>query len=101
WCLLAYVATAAGLLLKGPVAVVLPGAVAGLFLAAAWRGSESQTYRLLRTLLWGIPLVALLVLPWYWWVGVRTGGAWHRSFFWYHNVERALGSGGLRSHPWW
>src|SRR5262249_19694336 len=29
------------------------------------------------------------------------GGAWYGSFFWYHNVERALGSGGLRSHPWW
>ncbi len=57
--------------------------------------------RLMRSLLWGVPLVLVLVVPWYAWVGWRTNGGWYHSFLWYHNVERALGSGALRSHPWW
>lgn len=103
WCLATYLAVAAGLLLKGPIALILPGSVFGVLLMWQWRTLWNKGFvrRLLRSLTWGIPLVAAVALPWYWWVGARTGGGWYSSFFWYHNVERALGSGGLRSHPWW
>jgi 4-amino-4-deoxy-L-arabinose transferase-like glycosyltransferase len=105
--LAAYLALAAGLLLKGPVAVVLPVAVlvvdgicakgvSGLLPSAGW-------LRLVPAhgMHWGVPLVAALTLPWFCWAHVHTQGEFTRVFFWYHNVGRALGGSGLRSNPWW
>lgn len=100
WVFSAHLALAAGLLLKGPIAVVLVGAAllpwlvierpAGLFtLARRWG------------LLWGLPLVALLVLPWMFWLDAATDGAFFRVFFWEHNLERGLGTGRLRAYPLW
>jgi hypothetical protein len=51
---------------------------------------------------WGVPLVLLLVVPWFWWAEVRTSGELVRVFFWHHNFERGVGgSATLASHPWW
>jgi 4-amino-4-deoxy-L-arabinose transferase-like glycosyltransferase len=102
-----YLALAAGILFKGPIALVLPAAV--LLVHTAWEnglGSLARPRRWLPQLhacglTWGLPLVAALVLPWFCWAHVHTGGELTRVFFWHHNVERALGGSQLRSNPWW
>jgi 4-amino-4-deoxy-L-arabinose transferase-like glycosyltransferase len=75
-----------GMLAKGPVGLVLPGAVSVLYLA--WQG---ELRRLLdRRLVWGVLTFVLVAAPWYTWVGVETKGQWLKGFFVRHNVERAL-----------
>jgi 4-amino-4-deoxy-L-arabinose transferase-like glycosyltransferase len=105
WLLVSYLAAAAAVLLKGPVGLVLPAAVVGAFLVLETRTSPANRgaiSRLMLSLCWGVPLVLILTVPWFWWVGYRTQGALYRSFLLYHNFERAFGGpGGLRAHPWW
>ena len=100
-------------LAKGPVGVILPTAVIGMFLlimrlepalsdrfAPPWNRLLSRLRVLeprhfLRTC-WSMrPLTALAIClavaaPWYIWVGVRTDGEFLRSFFLEHNIGRAL-----------
>ncbi|MCS6852256.1 MAG: glycosyltransferase family 39 protein [Gemmataceae bacterium] len=96
WLILAFVAVAAAIMLKGPIGAVLPGVV----LAAVALAERRPIFG--RSLLWGVPLVLALVLPWYVWVGLQTEGAFYRVFVWYHNVERGLlPSEGLAARPWW
>lgn len=95
WFLLMYLAVAAGVMLKGPIAVVLLGVVL-LPLFIFWYRAPFAT------LWWGVPLVLLLTLPWFLHANAETNGEWFRVFFWYHNVERGLGTEEkLRSYPWW
>jgi 4-amino-4-deoxy-L-arabinose transferase-like glycosyltransferase len=119
WFLLAYVAVAAGLLLKGPIAAVLPAAVLGLHGLGEWAlrvyGRAGGAGPLsepppgahdpgspARSLLWGVPLVLALAAPWFVAANAWTGGELVRVFFWYHNVERGLGGAGtLAAYPWW
>ncbi len=95
---LAYLALAAGLLLKGPIGAVLP-----LGVAAAWLLINREWPRPRRFgLWWGVPLVALLVVPVFLWANTQTGGEFAHSFLWHHNFERGFGgSDVLRAHPWW
>lgn len=116
---------ALAVLAKGPVGLVLPVAIIGLFVAIArsqvLRGSEpaapwfANVARVLSPLhLLGCasrlrPVVALLVVliiaaPWYIAVGVRTDGEFLRGFLWEHNFSRAMESreghgGGLWFYP--
>ncbi len=92
--LVGYVSLAAGVLLKGPIGLILPVAVLLVL------GLVERRW-ILPGLWWGLPLVALLVIPWYWSANVRTEGAFCQVFFWYHNIARGLGGSQLRSHPWW
>jgi 4-amino-4-deoxy-L-arabinose transferase-like glycosyltransferase len=106
WFLLMYLSIAAGLLLKGPIAVVLPGVVLlSLTMAARFgrlSGARSTLHAAPSTLWWGVPLVLLLTLPWFLYANAQTDGEWFRVFFWYHNVGRGLGTEEkLRSYPWW
>jgi 4-amino-4-deoxy-L-arabinose transferase-like glycosyltransferase len=109
WFLLSYLALALGLLLKGPIGLVLPMAVIVAHqiverkLANRCRLRRSATPQAaFRTLWWGIPLVLLLAAPWYFWANQRTGGEFFRVFFWHHNVERGFGGADdLAAHPWW
>jgi 4-amino-4-deoxy-L-arabinose transferase-like glycosyltransferase len=106
--LAAYIAVAFAVMLKGPIGVILPGTVAAVSLVVdgdlplrwrprAWGG---LAHRL--GLWWGLPLVLALAAPWYVWADVKTHGGVFRTFFWYHNVERALGgSGVMHEHAWW
>ena len=118
-----YSLMAIGVLAKGPVAVVLPMAVIGMFMLihrqavevaeGAWKEVGQRTLwqrwagrvgrclqvfsprHFLRTL-WAmrpltvLMMVALIALPWYVWVGVRTEGAWLRGFLLEHNLHRAM-----------
>ena len=114
---LIYAAMACGVLTKGPVGVVLPTAVIGLFLlmvraepielvaGEGWRGALRNTLRYLSRLLspifflrtvWSMrPLTAIAVVlaiagPWYTLVGVETDGQWLIGFFGVHNFGRFL-----------
>jgi len=109
WFLLAYLALAAGVLLKGPIAVVLPAIVVvalrvverACFVAGDAHAARPGV-RPWSTLWWGVPLILALAAPWFVWANARTHGQFFQVFFWYHNVERGLGgSDALHSHPWW
>jgi 4-amino-4-deoxy-L-arabinose transferase-like glycosyltransferase len=103
WLLLAYLAAAGGLLLKGPIALVLPAVI---LLAARWtEGKARQPWRCWLQglgLWWGIPLLLIVAGPWYVLAGLQTRGDFLRVFFWLHNVERGMGGDPVLSvHPWW
>ena len=102
-----YLAVAAAVLLKGPIGLVLPSAVAACHLLlegafpAVWR---LQAWgRLLHRLglWWGLPLAGGLTLPWFVWADGSTGGELSRVFLGHHNLDRALGGTELATHPWW
>lgn len=91
WYLLGYLSLAAGLMLKGPIAIVLVGLVLGPFLLyQAWRDRISLRSILLSTV-WGLPLVAVLILPWVLWVNAVTEGQFIQEFFIKHNMQRGFG----------
>jgi 4-amino-4-deoxy-L-arabinose transferase-like glycosyltransferase len=106
WFLLGYLAIAVGILLKGPIAIVLPTAVTGAFLLFE-RITHSSTNQdrpwspWRSTLWWGIPLVFAIAVPWFIWADMETNHQLFRVFFWYHNVERGFGGSNLSAHPWW
>ncbi len=118
------------ILAKGPVGLVLPTAVIGMFLLIVRLPDVSDQVpasnpslrrigpllsmlrpfaplHFLRTCLVMRPLTAVAValavaLPWYIWVGLRTDGAWLQGFFLEHNVGRAMNS--MEGHgggPWY
>jgi 4-amino-4-deoxy-L-arabinose transferase-like glycosyltransferase len=103
WLLLGYIALAAGLMLKGPIAVVLTGLVIVPYVA--WLFFQKQPTKIVMlSLTWGIPLVAMLVLPWAWWVNTETNGRFVQEFIIKHNVQRGLGGDEQldgHEHPWW
>lgn len=115
WPLVAlmYAVMGAAVLAKGPVGAVLPTAVIGMFLLVKRlpKGEEEEKQRswgrkilamlrpfapmhFLRTCWQMRPLtclaaVAVVALPWYVWVGMRTDGEFLRVFLGEHNFGRA------------
>ena len=105
-----YGAMGLGVLAKGPVGLVLPTAVIGIFLLVVRlpvrSTEESATYRALRIFeplhflqtCWSMrPMSAIfaasaVAVPWYWAVGIATDGAFLQSFFFEHNLGRATGA---------
>jgi 4-amino-4-deoxy-L-arabinose transferase-like glycosyltransferase len=106
-CLLSYLAMAAGVMLKGPIGVVLPAVILGAHLLIEGRLPIPWHLRAWVRLAhelglwWGLPLVLALTLPWFLWANAATQGELFRVFFWYHNIERGFGSDVLRAHEWW
>jgi 4-amino-4-deoxy-L-arabinose transferase-like glycosyltransferase len=102
-----YLASALGILLKGPIGLVLPLAIltTTLLLEGRWPAFwEVRAWgRLLRELGagWGVLLILAVVVPVYLWAERASGGRFFAEFLWHHNLERGLGESGLRSHPWW
>jgi 4-amino-4-deoxy-L-arabinose transferase-like glycosyltransferase len=108
-----YAAMGMGVLAKGPVGLVLPTAIIGMFLlivhrerspipaeAPAWKRAGISLYRVVNpkhflATCWRMrPITALVVvlaiaLPWYIWVGIRTDGQFLRGFFLDHHLGRA------------
>lgn len=91
----------AGGLLKGPIGIVLPLAILLLQAQINRLVEPASARRGSLYLLWAIPLVGFLVVPWYLLVHWRTSGQFTTVFFWYHNFTRGLGGSDLRAHPWW
>lgn len=97
WSAFGYVALALGVLLKGPIAVVLPGVVATVTWLVRERRLNWNT-----SLWWGLPLTLAIAAPWFVWANAATDNQVWEVFFWYHNVERGLGGAeALAAHPWW
>lgn len=88
WWWFALLGISAGLavLAKGPVGLVLPGAVVTLFLLWDRRLSMAWDRR------WFVAFwcFALTALPWYIWVGSETKGEFLRGFLLRHNLERGM-----------
>jgi 4-amino-4-deoxy-L-arabinose transferase-like glycosyltransferase len=101
WFGLMYGAVGVGLLLKGPIAAVLPAVAAcAQLLSERARPSFRLAHQL--GLWWGVPLTLAVALPWYLWADAQTDGALFRVFFWHHNLDRGFGAdGALAAHPWW
>lgn len=119
-----YAASALAVLAKGPVGIVLPGGVWGLFLlcrtqqnaprpAANLRGRHALMHTIAATLaprrlqsvgrslrpLTAILVLAAVALPWYVLVGIRTDGEWLAGFLGKHNVARFTGAMENHSGP--
>ncbi|HEX5472521.1 MAG TPA: hypothetical protein VFW73_11570, partial [Lacipirellulaceae bacterium] len=108
-CVGIYAFMGLAVLAKGPIGVVMPLGIIGTYLlffdgiefGAAGEGWLRRTAgyfaprrvlgiaRALR-LTWGLPVVALIALPWYIAVAVRTHGAWITGFLGTHNVGRFM-----------
>ncbi len=99
--LIAYLALAAAVMLKGPIGVVLVAVVwiTHRLVEGRWRPNWYTS------LWWGVPLMLLLTVPWFWWANTQTHGEFVRVFFWRHNIERGFGdddgSGAMHARPWW
>lgn len=120
---LLYGAMGLAVLAKGPVGLVLPTAIIGMFLliqrlpVIALPKSRLESFgrslrpfeplHFLRTCISMYPLLAigmvlLVAAPWYIAVGVQTNGAFLREFFVTHNLDRATSSmEGHRGGPWY
>jgi 4-amino-4-deoxy-L-arabinose transferase-like glycosyltransferase len=104
--LVAYLACAAGVLLKGPIGLALPAAIVAAMLLLEGRWPAFWEVRRWGALVhelgvwWGVPLVLLVVVPVLAWAEHASGGQFGREFLWHHNVQRALGGSRLRGHPW-
>jgi 4-amino-4-deoxy-L-arabinose transferase-like glycosyltransferase len=105
--ILAYLGVAAGVLLKGPIGLVLPAAAMCLHLIVELGFPSPRHWRAWLAALgelgvwWGVPLVVALTLPWFLWANRTSDGAFFRVFVWHHNIERGFGGSSLRANPWW
>lgn len=81
---LGYVAVAVGILLKGPIAAVLVGLA-----LSAWAFLNGNARPLLRSLVWGIPVILLFAGSWFIVANSRTSGHLWQEFFLRHNLSRA------------
>ena len=84
YLVLFYFFLALGTLSKGPVAIALPGLSVALFLLL--QKELKNTFRYFPVL--GLLGIALLVVPWFWQVHLKTDGIWTQGFFFDHNISR-------------
>lgn len=108
WRAAGYVAMGVGVLLKGPIALVLVGAVSFAMIVVSDDSLAPKTFlrnvakRVARgSWWWGAVIVAGVAGPWFIWANVQTGGRLWDVFVIYHNMERGFGSETLAAHPWW
>jgi hypothetical protein len=83
---LSYLSFGLGVLVKGPVAIALPGLAILLFLIFA--RTFNWSYFLKLKPLWIIAILLLIIAPWFVMVGVKTNGEWLNDFFFRHNLGR-------------
>jgi 4-amino-4-deoxy-L-arabinose transferase-like glycosyltransferase len=95
-CLLMYASMAAGSLIKGPVALLLPGMI--IFLYVLLRREWSVWRRIY--IGWGALLLFALVAPCYFWVETRNPG-YLRYFLWDEHFGRFVNSEFDRANPWY
>ena len=116
----AYAVMGLGVLTKGPIGFLFPMAVIGLFLlneqersamvsesagARLWRAIEPYMPISFFQTLWQMrPVTAIICIlavagPWYWWVQIRTDGAFLREFIGIHHMGRFSGAMDNHSGP--
>ena len=84
YLVLFYFFLALGALSKGPIAIALPGLSVGLFILL--QKELKNTFRYYPIL--GLLGIALIVVPWFWQVHLKSDGLWTQGFFFDHNVSR-------------
>lgn len=90
-CWLGYVALALGILVKGPVILVLVGLMGIIYLLSTRKFSDAVAAVASLKPLPGIALTLALSVPWYVAVGILTHGQFLSEFFIKHNFMRVLG----------
>jgi 4-amino-4-deoxy-L-arabinose transferase-like glycosyltransferase len=98
WYLAFFVLCGLGVLTKGPVGVVLPGAAVAAFLL--YLGNWRTVLREMRVVRGGLVFLAIAV-PWYLLVTYANGEKFINSFFGYHNVERFTRVVNQHRAPWY
>ncbi|WP_414581106.1 ArnT family glycosyltransferase [Scytonema sp. PCC 10023] len=98
WYLAFYILIAGAILTKGPVGIVLPALIIGIFLL--YMGNAKEVLREMRPVT-GLLITLCLSLPWYVLVIWRNGENYINSFFGYHNVERFTSVVNRHSAPWY
>ena len=81
-----YGAVGFGVLVKGPVAIVLPGLSIFVYLILSKQLKWSAIWRM-RPML-GALLILIIAVPWYFMVYKATDGKWIEAFFFKHNIGR-------------
>ncbi len=81
-----YIFMGLGVLTKGPVAVILPSFIVGLYLVFTGNINLSNLRKL--KILSGILITGLVSLPWYIAVYLKTDGKWVHDFIFKHNIHR-------------
>jgi 4-amino-4-deoxy-L-arabinose transferase-like glycosyltransferase len=94
--LVAYAATAGGILTKGLVALAIPGTTLVLYSLATRDFSPWKRLHLGK----GLPLLLLLTLPWFVVVSLRNP-EFARFFFIHEHIERFLTTEHHRTGAWW
>jgi 4-amino-4-deoxy-L-arabinose transferase-like glycosyltransferase len=96
WMLLAWVATALGVMSKGLVAAAIPAAV--LVSYSAWSRDFSPWRRL--HMAWGLPLFLGVAVPWHWLAAHRLAD-FLKFFFVHEHLARYLTPSANREEAWW
>lgn len=86
WAWAGWISMGLGMLAKGPVAVILVGLTAVVYLTITRQWSWATVGRLRPVS--GFLLFLVVVVPWYWAVHWQTDGAWTQGFFLKHNLGR-------------
>jgi len=86
YLLISYVSFGLGVLVKGPVAIILPGLAILLFLL--FTRTFNWNYFLKLKPLWILAVLLLIIAPWFIMVGIETDGVWIQDFFFRHNLGR-------------
>jgi 4-amino-4-deoxy-L-arabinose transferase-like glycosyltransferase len=96
WMLLAWVATALGVLTKGLVAAAIPAAVLVLYSLYSRDFSPWRRLYLGR----GVPLFLAITVPWHW-LAARRMQDFLQFFFVHEHLSRYLTPSADREEPWW
>ena len=97
WWIVAGVITGLSLLTKGPVGIVLPGAV--LLVYTIFTGSWKRVL-LNRWLVFAVLIALAIAFPWYWACYEENGHAFLDALF-FHNVDRYAGTVSGHDQPIW
>ena len=98
WYLASYGLLGLAVLAKGPVGIVLPGLIVGVFLLCTgeWRKAFYELH-----LVKGAIIFLAITVPWHVLVIAANGRAYIDSFFGYHNVERFTSVVNGHAAPWY
>lgn len=96
WMLVAWIATALGVLTKGVVAAAIPAAV---LVAYSLYARDFAPWRRLRAAI-GVPVFLLITVPWHW-LAARRLPDFLQFFFVHEHLTRYLTPSADREEPWW
>lgn len=99
-CLFAYFSLALAFLCKGPIAVIIVGAIFGLYLLLTNKPSALPRKILDCRPFLGLALILVVNLPWYTMATIGTNGAFFQDFFITQNFGRMVGTVN-HQQPFW